>query len=140
MDKDSVLDSSPSPAVDSLEAGDRVGMVAASLCAVHCAMLPLLAAALPALGVSVGGVGDIDQAFVLFASVLGISTVTIGYRRHRVLGAAWLLVAGLLLLWLGSFTTLHTHGIGHAVVMTIGGGLLASAHFYNLRLGHRSRC
>lgn len=139
MDKHSVIEPTPTTAADALETGDRVGMFAASLCAVHCALLPFLAAVLPAIGVSVGGYGDLDQAFVLFASVLGISTVTLGYRRHRVLKAAWLLGAGLLLLWTGSFTSLHNHSWGHAAVMTVGGGLLAAAHFYNLRLGHRAR-
>ncbi len=139
MDKDSAINRTPTPAVDALDASDRVGMFAASLCAVHCALLPLLAAVLPALGISIGGYGDLDQAFVLFASVLGISTVSIGYRRHRVLKAAWPLGAGLLLLWAGSFTALHNHSWGHALVMTIGGLLLATAHFYNLRLGHRTQ-
>jgi hypothetical protein len=132
-----MLDSAPPPALAALSLGDRVGVFASGLCAVHCASLPLLSASLPALGLSLGGFGDLDQAFVLFASMLGISTVTLGYRRHRVLKAAWLLVAGLLMLWVGSFTSLHDHGLGHALVMTLGGVLLALAHFYNLRLTHR---
>ncbi|MCK7595634.1 MerC domain-containing protein [Pseudomarimonas salicorniae] len=133
-----MLEAASSPSVDALAAGDRLGFVAATLCAVHCAMLPLLAGLLPAVGFSAGGWADIDQAFVMFASVLGISTVAVGYRRHRVLKAAWLLVAGLALLWSGSFTPLHDHGLGHALVMTLGGGLLGLAHLYNLRLGHRA--
>ena len=130
----------PSPSADLLSASDRVGLVSASLCAVHCALFPILAAVVPALGFTLSGWGDIDQAFVVFASVLGISTVTVGYRRHRVLKASWLLLAGLILLWGGSFTHLHDHGVLHAVLMTAGGGLLASAHFFNLRLSHRARC
>lgn len=126
-----------SSSVDVLAAGDRLGLASASLCAVHCALLPVAAAALPAMGVGLGGLGDLDQAFVLFASVLGISTVSVGYRRHRVLKAAWLLALGLLLLWAGSFTRLHDHGLVHAVVMTAGGVLLAAAHLFNLRLSHR---
>lgn len=126
-------------APDALELSDRVGMVGAGLCALHCALLPLLVALLPALGISLGGWGDLDQAFVLFASVLGISTVTVGYRRHRERGAVGLLCGGLLLLWVGSFTPLHDHGWGHAGLMTAGGILLALAHLQNLRLGHRAR-
>lgn len=137
LEKDNVLDPGNSPAADALELGDRVGLVGASVCAVHCALLPVLVAVLPALGISVGGFGDLDQAFVLFASVLGISTVTLGYRRHRVLKAAGVLAVGLALLWAGSFTALHDHGWGHALVMTVGGALLALAHLLNLRLSHR---
>lgn len=122
-----------------LRTADRVGFAASMLCAVHCALLPLALALLPALGLRLGGWTDIDQAFVVFATVLGLTTMTLGYRRHRVFRAWALLVPGLVLIWLGSFTPLHDHGLGHAVVMTIGGVLLAGAHAMNLRLGHLAR-
>ena len=137
MNKDDVLEPVNTPA-EALEIGDRVGLFSAGLCALHCALLPVLAAVLPALGMSVGGFGDLDQAFVLFASVLGTTTVVVGYRRHRILKAAGFLLPGLGLLWLGSFTALHDHGLWHALVMTCGGLLLALAHVYNLRLTHRA--
>ncbi len=99
-------------------------------------MLPLVLALLPAFGLKFGGWIDIDQAFVVFATLLGASTLTLGYRRHRVFRAWLWLLPGLGLVWLGAFTPLHNHGISHAVVMTIGGLLLAAAHFINLRLTH----
>lgn len=117
--------------------GDRVGVAASTLCALHCALLPVLAASMPALGLGLGGYGDIDQAFVLFASLLGITTITLGWRQHRALRAIGWLAAGLALLWLGAFTPWHRHGWGHAAVMTAGGLLLAMAHLQNLRLSHR---
>jgi len=125
--------------LDAVVVGDRIGLFTASLCAIHCALVPVLLAMAPALGMGFSGAADIDQAFVVFASVLGITTVAIGYRRHRVLQAVWFLVAGLVLLWAGSFTPLHDHGLGHAVLMTLGGVLLAMAHFWNLRLTHHVR-
>lgn len=122
-----------------LRTADRVGFAASMLCAVHCALLPLALALLPALGLRLGGWTDIDQAFVVFATVLGLTTMTLGYRRHRVFRAWALLLPGLALIWVGSFTPLHDHGLGHAVVMTLGGLLLAAAHGLNLRLGHLAR-
>jgi len=119
-----------------LHNADRVGFAASFLCAVHCALLPLVLALLPAFGLKFGGWIDIDQAFVVFATLLGASTLTLGYRRHRVFRAWFWLLPGLGLVWLGAFTPLHDHGISHAVVMTIGGLLLAAAHFINLRLTH----
>ncbi len=120
----------------SLGTADRVGFAASFLCAVHCAVLPLVLAVLPAFGLKFGGWIDIDQAFVVFATLLGASTLTLGYRRHRVFRAWFWLLPGLALVWLGAFTPLHDHGISHAVVMTIGGLMLAAAHFINLRLTH----
>lgn len=140
VDTDTTLERTEEVTMDvALDAGDRLGVAASTLCAVHCALLPVLAAVLPALGLSLGGFGDIDQAFVLFASVLGISTIGLGWRRHGALRAAGLLVLGLTLLWSGAFTGWHDHGWGHALLMTAGGVLLALAHLQNLRLTHALR-
>jgi hypothetical protein len=119
-----------------LKQADRIGFAASFLCALHCALVPLLLALLPALGLKVGGWIDIDQAFVVFATLLGATTLTLGWRRHRAFRAWALLVPGLVLVWAGAFTPLHDHGLTHAVVMTVGGLLLAAAHLLNLRLTH----
>lgn len=123
----------PSPM---LKQADRVGFAASFLCALHCALVPVLLAVLPAVGAKLGGWIDIDQAFVVFATLLGATTLTLGWRRHRAFRAWALLVPGLVLVWAGAFTPLHDHGVVHAVVMTAGGLLLAAAHLLNLRLTH----
>ncbi|WP_189452142.1 MerC domain-containing protein [Cognatilysobacter bugurensis] len=122
-----------------LRKADRVGLAASLLCAVHCALLPLAIALLPTLGLGAGGWVDLDQAFVVFATLLGGTTLALGYRRHRAYRAWALLVPGLILVWIGSFTSLHdSHGVVHATVMTAGGLALAGAHLLNLRLSHRA--
>lgn len=127
------------PSESSLRSADRIGFAASLLCAVHCALLPVLLALAPALGLKVGGWIDFDQAFVVFASLLGATTLTLGYRRHRAFHAWVLLVPGLLLVWGASFTPLHEHGPTHTVMMTLGGLALAVAHLVNLRLTHAAR-
>ncbi len=129
------LTASPSSA---LRSADRLGFTASFLCAIHCALLPLALALLPALGLQMGGWIDLDQAFVVFATVLGLCTLAVGYRRHRAFHAWALLLPGLALVWAGAFTPLHDHSALHALVMTIGGLLLAAAHLLNLRLTHVS--
>ena len=119
-----------------LKQADRVGFAASFLCALHCALVPLLLALVPAFGLKLGGWIDFDQAFVVFATVLGVSTLSLGWRRHRAFRAWALLVPGLLLVWLGTFSALHDHGLRHAAVMVVGGLLLAGAHLLNLRLSH----
>ena len=116
---------------------DRLGFAGSLLCAIHCALLPLAMALLPTLGAGAFG-ADLDQAFVVFATVLGLTTLGVGYRRHRAFGAlAWLL-PGLVLVWLATFTPLHTHSLGHAALMVVGGLAIAAGHLANLRLGHRA--
>lgn len=121
-----------------LRTADRVGFAASFLCAVHCALLPLALAAVPVLGLKLGGVIDLDQAFVVFATVLGVTTLSFGYRRHRAFRAWAFLVPGIAMVWAGAFGPLHAHGPIHTLLMTAGGLALAAAHVVNLRLSHRS--
>ena len=119
-----------------LNRADRIGFAASFVCAVHCALLPLALALMPTLGLSAGGWVDIDQAVTVFATLLGVTTLTIGWRRHRAFRAWMLLLPGLALVWVGAFSPLHDHGLLHAVLMTVGGLLIAGAHLLNLRLTH----
>lgn len=119
-----------------LRKADRIGFAASFLCAVHCALWPLLLALAPAFGLELGGWIDLDQAFVVFATLLGVSTLALGWRRHRGFHAWMLLAPGLALVWVGAFSPLHNHSLTHAAVMVAGGALLALAHLVNLRLTH----
>jgi hypothetical protein len=113
-------------------------MVGSVLCAIHCALLPFVLAALPALGLGALPWVDIDQAFTVFATLLGITTLGYGYRRHRAFRAWLMLIPGLVLVWIGSFTSLHDHSTAHVAVMVAGGLAIAFAHFINLRLSHHA--
>ena len=62
---------------------DRMGAVGSLLCAVHCALLPLLIALLPSIGVATWLSKDAEEWFVVFASMVGLFSVVWGYRRHR---------------------------------------------------------
>lgn len=113
---------------------DRIGLGAAWACALHCATWPLLLALLPALGA--WRLSGLEAGFVIFACLLGLTSLVIGYRRHRVFRAFWLLLPGLALLIAGAATHLHEQPVWHAVVMTAGGLLVGLAHIINLRLSH----
>ena len=77
---------------------DRLGATGSLLCAIHCALLPLLIALLPSLGVSAWLGEGFEQVFVLFATLFGLAVLAWSYRRHRAMRALALLVAGLLVL------------------------------------------
>jgi hypothetical protein len=116
---------------------DRLGAVGSLLCAVHCALLPLLIALLPSLGVAAWLGDGFERGFILFATMLGLFSVLWGYRRHGAVRALWLLLPGLALLWTGAlYAPLHHALVPHAVAMTFGGTLVGLAHMANLRLNH----
>ena len=73
----------------------------------------------------------------LFGLPAGVIADLVEKRKLLLITHAWmLLIPGLVLVWVGAFSPLHTHSITHAVVMTAGGLLLAAAHMINLRLTH----
>lgn len=129
----------PKPPVKPLPAPllDRLGATGSLVCAIHCALLPLLIALLPSLGIAVWLGDGFEQGFVVFASLLGVSTLAWSYRRHRAVRALGLLLPGLAALWVGVlYAPLHDSVVPHAVVMTFGGTMVGLAHLANLRLNH----
>ena len=116
---------------------DRIGATGLIVCAIHCALLPIAIAVLPSLGIAVWLGDGFEQAFVLFATLLGLFSVVWGYRRHGAIRALGLLVPGLAALWAGVlYAPLHHALVPHAVAMTLGGTLVGLAHVANLRLNH----
>ena len=71
---------------------DRFGATGSMICAVHCALTPLLLAAIPSLGLSVWLGDGFERGFVVFVTVLGLFSLLWGYRRHRAFRALSLLL------------------------------------------------
>lgn len=116
---------------------DRFGATGSMICAIHCALTPLLLAAIPSLGLSIWLGDNLERAFVVFVTVVGLFSLMWGYRRHRAFRALTLLLLGLALLWAGLlYSPLHDTAVPHAIVMTLGGAFVALAHVVNLRLNH----
>ena len=116
---------------------DRFGATASFLCAVHCALLPLVIAVLPALGLSFLADHRFERAFIIFASLLALTTLVIGFRRHQRFSAFWFLAPGICFLIAGILVDFDNGSILlHSVLVAIGGTLVACAHLTNLRLAH----
>ncbi len=117
---------------------DRLGATASFLCAIHCALLPFVIAALPLLGLEFLADHTFERVFVLFAAALATTTLVTGYRRHAYRLPLYLAVPGLALLVLGvTAVDLDTQVVLHSIMVTCGGLLVASGHAVNLRLTHR---
>ncbi|MEO8672065.1 MAG: MerC domain-containing protein [Tahibacter sp.] len=115
---------------------DRFGATASFLCAVHCALLPFVIAILPALGLGFLADHGIERGFVLFACSLALTTIGLGYRRHRSRRALAFLLPGIFLLLAGVLVDFERWTSLHAWLVSCGGSLVAFAHFINLRLEH----
>jgi len=93
---------------------DRVGAVASSLCAAHCAICALLPAAFGALGMGALLGHEAEWVFTLIAIGFAAGALLMGWRRHRSMGVATLLVIGMLgLLASRGIEAGHEHGDHH---------------------------
>ena len=78
---------------------DLLGISASVLCAIHCALLPLLLVSLPVLGVNIIHNASFEYGMIVLAFVVGSLALLHGFRRHHRHPGPWLLfTAGLLLL------------------------------------------
>jgi MerC mercury resistance protein len=124
---------------------DRIGAAASTLCAVHCLLMPLLLAALPALGVTFLANRAVERAVAAALVLFATGCVWRGCRIH----GRWTLFA---LLAPGAVTCTHAISAApdccaadafswpNALMMTLGGGMVAGSHWFNRRLRARCAC
>jgi len=111
---------------------DRLGMSASLACAVHCAVLPLLLAALPAIGLAWLDSPGVDWTLVALAAVIALRAHRGGFRLHRSCLPTAVAVAGLLAI----VTTicLLKGSASHHYIQASGAVVVASSHFLNRHL------
>ncbi|AKS40731.1 MerC domain-containing protein [Wenzhouxiangella marina] len=126
------------PNTDAGSALDRAGICVSAVCLVQCLLLPVLVLVSP-LG-SLGFFGEEAFHWLLWFLILPISMAAfgLGFRQH---GNRRMLVLGGLGLALVSFSTFFGHELlgtlGTALVTSLGGGLLITGHWLNLRQRRR---
>jgi hypothetical protein len=108
---------------------DILGISASILCAIHCAILPLLLVSLPVLGVNIIHNTLFEYGMIGVAFVVGSLALLHGFRHHHRHPGPWLLfTAGLLLL--------VAKQIWHAYelqLLPFAVGLIIGAHVLNYR-------
>jgi hypothetical protein len=110
---------------------DNAGMTASILCAIHCAIVPLLITVLPLAGLGFLANPLIEWSMIIFAVFIGSYAIGLSYlRTHRRLLPVALLIAGFLVIIVGH---VFVQGWHEAIVVPIGGLLIATAHFFNYR-------
>ncbi len=122
---------------------DRVGMLVAAGCGVHCAGLSLLFLLYPTIWMKRKywemGLWEkliwMEWSLLAIAWILVIIAMVSGWRHHRQIGPGLLAAVSLILMSLVVTTSLHfaNQWMGLA---TLGAGiLLAASHYWNLKLG-----
>jgi len=110
---------------------DRIGISAASLCALHCILLPVLLPALPLLGLSFLADHWWEHVFLIISAIIGSIALFSGFKTyHRQLYPFYLLFLGIGVYW-------QKHDFAEETqpyIIVLGASLIIAAHFINLRL------
>lgn len=111
---------------------DRLGVVASSLCAVHCALTPALLVAAPALGVAFGD-EQWEWPFLFASCCLGVASLVPSFLRSGRPIALVLFVAGAFLV-LVSKLSFEAGSAVEGTLSALGAASIALAHLVNLRV------
>ena len=106
---------------------DRYGMALSIGCAIHCAVLPMALSAMTTIGLAWVASPELEWSILICTFLIGSTRLVQSYRQHHQPECLALFLAGLV-----SFF--------EAVFMTVGGLLVATAHFRNLRLSKSACC
>jgi hypothetical protein len=110
---------------------DNVGMTASILCAIHCAIVPVLLTSLPLVGLGFLANPVIEWSMIIFALCIGVYAIGLSYfRTHHKRLPMVLLIIGFLIIIAGH---LFITSWQEAIIVPIGGLLIATAHFFNYR-------
>lgn len=114
---------------------DGLGITASLLCAIHCAVLPLLFTSLPLLGVDIIQNRNFEYGMISLAFGIGSYALYHGYRRHHHRLTPFILLAiGFV------FLTLKEVLPRHHVWMVVPALLfIVSAHYFNYLFCQKAR-
>ena len=115
---------------------DALGIITSVACAIHCALLPILLSTLPIFGINIIHNVFFEWGMIALAFAVGSYSLFHGYiKHHRSFTPVLIFSAGFLFLILKQFFT--TFEIPFLLVAVV---LIISAHYYNYRLCHKSKC
>ena len=113
---------------------NAAGGAASLLCAVHCALMPMLVTLLPLVGLGFVATEPVEWALVGMSFALGVWSLRLGFREHGKRRALAILAVGLALLVLGRVSEAREWGTWGVPVLVVGGCVVALSHAVNGRL------
>lgn len=115
---------------------DALGIATSVICAIHCALLPVVLSSLPVFGINIIHNLYFEWGMIALAFVVGSYSLFHGYiKHHRSIKPVLIFSLGFIFLILKQFFTQYE--IPFLIMAVV---LIISAHFYNFGLCQRSKC
>lgn len=112
---------------------DRLGTIASSVCALHCALCAFAPALLALSGLGVLVSHEAEWGFTFIASILAIAAAVKGYCPCGSWKGPAMLLTGVLVLFVARFNEVLGTGIPEVFITVAGGSILVGGHIANLR-------
>ena len=113
-----------------------MGIATSLACAIHCALLPIVMSSLPVFGINIIHNSFFEWGMIALAFMVGSYSLFHGYVKHH-----HSFIPGLIFSTGFIFLVLKQIYPGFEYLfLTIAVALIISAHFYNYRLCHQSKC
>jgi len=134
---------------------DGLAMSLAGVCGIHCLLMPVLLIVFPLIGSSFFAHDAFHQWMLLAVLPTTGLAILLGCKKHKDLLVFLLSIGGFVLLCLAAFDHGHSHGHSHghhhhsstasahwltreSIMTSLGGLVMASAHFRNFLLCRRA--
>ena len=115
---------------------DALGIGTSVACAIHCAVLPVLVTTLPVFGINIIHNLFFEWGMITLAFVVGSYSLFHGFvKHHRSFSPILIFSAGFICLVLKQFLVEAQY-----ILLIFAVLLIITAHYYNYRLCHRSKC
>jgi len=115
---------------------DGMGIGTSIACAIHCALLPIMLSSLPILGINIIHNLFFEWGMIALAFTVGSYSLFHGYiKHHHSFIPVIIFSVGFIFLVLKQFFPTYEY-----MFLTIAVVLIISAHYYNYRLCHQSKC
>ena len=115
---------------------DALGIFTSVACAIHCALLPVILTSLPVFGINIIHNSFFEWGMIALAFVVGAYSLYHGYKKHHQ-NLRPVLIFSLGFVFLILKQVFHDY---EPWFLSVAVTLIISAHYYNYRLCHLSRC
>ena len=115
---------------------DMMGIATSIACAIHCALLPVIMTSLPVFGINIIHNLFFEWGMIGLAFVVGIYSLYHGYIKHHHSFTPFLVFSGGFL-FLILKQVFHSYEFAFLIPAVL---MIVSAHYYNYRLCHLSKC
>jgi uncharacterized membrane protein YfcA len=111
---------------------DRIGIVASSVCFVHCLAMPVVLSLSAVCAHFLPTEEHTHRVLAVGVTLIGAFALGTGYRKHKQRSVLWLMASGLTLIFTGAFVGDHlpSHWVEVAITL-IGGVCMITAHRKN---------